>query len=79
MKKNMTMIFTIVMIVIVAVYDVYAMIIGGTENSISHMLITKSYDYPIIPFLIGVLTGHLVWRMKDTKETKKISDKINQQ
>lgn len=74
--KNMTMIFTVVIVVIVTVYDVYAMAIGGTENSISHMLITYAYHYPILPFLVGFIMGHLFWRMRDTKETNKVSDKI---
>jgi hypothetical protein len=74
--KNMTMIFTVSVFVLVAIYDVYAMIVGGTENSISHFLIEKSYSYPVLPFLIGVVIGHLFWRMRDTAATKKISDEI---
>lgn len=73
----MTKIFTLVIFVIIAVYDVYAMIVGGTENSISHLIITASYKYPILPFLMGLLAGHLWWRMHDTKETKKIADFID--
>ena len=73
----MTKIFTLVMFIIVAIYDVYAIVTGGTENSISHLLIVSSYKYPILPFLIGVVCGHLWWRMSDSAETKRISDFIH--
>ena len=73
----MTKIFTLVMFIIVAIYDVYAIVTGGTENSISHLLIVSSYKYPILPFLIGVVCGHLFWRLSDTRDTKKIADFIH--
>jgi hypothetical protein len=75
----MTKIFTLVMFVVVAIYDVYAMIVGGTENSISHLMITWAYKYPIFPFVMGILCGHLFWRMHDTKATKSISEFIDKE
>lgn len=59
-------------------YDVYAIIEGGTEASISYMFYSWSYKYPIFTwsmgFLPGVLVGHFFWRIRDTKETQKFSD-----
>lgn len=74
--KNLTMKFTVGMFIVIAIYDVFAMAIGGTENSISHLMITAAYHYPIFPFLMGVLVGHLFWRMRDTKATAEIAKTI---
>lgn len=75
--KNLTSYFTIAVFIFVATYDVYAISVGGTENTISHLLITISYKYPIFPFLMGLICGHLFWRMHDTKRTKEISEFID--
>lgn len=67
--KKITGFFTIGLIVAIAVYDVVAIINGGTEASISHLLITYAYKYPAMPFCVGFVMGHLFWRMPGTKET----------
>jgi len=66
----MTAIFIGVCVVVIGAYDVYAILVGGKEASISWTLVEWSYDYPSIPFLSGFLCGHLFWRMKDPKDTK---------
>ncbi len=68
--KKMTAIFIGVCVVVIGAYDVYAILVGGKEASISWTLVEWSYDYPSIPFLSGFLCGHLFWRMKDPKDTK---------
>ena len=74
--KNKTLIVTlaiIVAIIAVLVYDAIAIYFGGTEASISSLIITASYQMPFMVFLIGfflgVLCGHLFWRMKPNKDT----------
>lgn len=56
-------------------YDVFALIKGGTEGTISHWMIVSSYDYPLIPFFWGFLTGHFFWRLRDTIATKNLGRK----
>jgi len=41
--------------------DVYLVIRGGLPATISWFLWTNSVKYPIIPFVLGVLAGHLFW------------------
>ena len=80
--KNKTAIFTVLLIalvtVLIAVYDVWAISKGGTEASISHLIFVWSYKYPMFTFMAGlisgILIGHLFWRLRDTEESKKISD-----
>ena len=80
--KRITAVFIISFIVftvlMVGGFDIYAMIKGGTEATVSFTIYKWSYQYPIFTFAMGffpgVLVGHFFWRIRDTKETKIISD-----
>jgi hypothetical protein len=72
--KTVTIIFMILIAVAIAIYDVIAIIYGGTEASISSHLIVWSYEFPAATFLFGFLCGHLFWRMKGNKDTRKIDN-----
>lgn len=71
--KKYTFIFIVAVIVSIAVYDTIAISGGGTEASVSHMMIAWSYKYPAFTFLLGFTMGHLFWRMKDTKTTEQLT------
>jgi hypothetical protein len=64
------------LIFLVLAYDVYAIYLGTSEASISSLIISLSYEMPFMVYLIGlangILVGHLFWRMKRNKDTKKI-------
>jgi hypothetical protein len=65
------------LIVIVLVYDAIAIHYGGTEASISSLIITSAYQMPFMVFctglFIGILIGHLFWRMRGNEDTKKLN------
>lgn len=67
-----TVIFVFVVIVAIGVYDVLAIQGGGTEASISHLLITWSYKYPAFTFLMGFTMGHLFWLISPTKKLNEL-------
>lgn len=71
---QMVMIGIVLLIVIILIYDAYAISQGGTEASISSQIIVLSYKQPflvsMISWFIGLLQGHLFWRMKGNKDTK---------
>lgn len=71
--RNKTFVFIVATLVAIGIWDVYAIVGGGKEASISHMIIELSYEYPSFTFLIGFAMGHLFWRMR---ETKILTDKI---
>jgi len=71
MQKT-TMIFSLIIFVLIAVYDVFAIYKGGTEASISYLIIVWSYEYPVFTFATGFLMGHLFWRVRNVG---KLSDK----
>jgi membrane protein implicated in regulation of membrane protease activity len=73
--------FAIIPFLIAAIlgYDVYAIMTGGTDASISALIIKSSYEMPFmtfsIGFFMGVLVGHLFWRMRSNDMTKEIDKK----
>ena len=79
-KITKTVTFAVIPLMIVAllVYDVVAIKEGGTEASISSLIITSAYEMPFmvfcIGFFIGVLVGHLFWRMRPNKDTTRIDN-----
>lgn len=52
-----------VAVVILLGYDAFAVIKGGIQNTISWQFVDLSKKYPFLPFMLGVLCGHLVGQM----------------
>lgn len=68
--KKITLLFLGALTAVVAIYDVYVLSSAGAEATISSVIISLSHDFLIIPFLAGVLAGHLFWRMDSNKDVK---------
>jgi predicted permease len=60
---NLTLIFIVVVVVAIAAFDVFIIIKKGKKESISAHIIRASHNYPLIPFLLGIVCGHLFWSM----------------
>jgi len=71
--KKKTVYFIALTIMLIAIWDVYAIVNGGTEASISHTMIVWSYKYPAFTFLMGFVMGHLFWRVRETKELTEVT------
>lgn len=67
--QTYTRIFIAATIGVIIIYDVWVAVAGGTGTTVSHELITWAYRYPILPFALGVVFGHLFWRMPSTPDT----------
>ncbi len=67
--KTVTAIFTVAFVLIALGYDAYVLIADGTEATISHLIITASKEFTLIPFLFGFLMGHFYWPLRPTKKT----------
>ena len=65
-----TVIFILVMVTAIIVFDFYIVFEEGAIESISAYIIRWSYNYPSIPFLTGFIAGHLFWRMTDNRVGK---------
>jgi hypothetical protein len=53
--------FIAVMVSITIIVDVALAIFFGSKNTISRTLYVLSSKYPIIPFGLGVVAGHILW------------------
>jgi len=58
-----TAIFIGLVILAILVFDVYIIAKKGRYHSVSAFLIRASYEWPMIPFLMGYVCGHLFWKM----------------
>ena len=61
---NITILFCVILVIAVAAFDVYIIAKKGKKESISAHIIRASHNYPLIPFLLGIVCGHLFWSMK---------------
>jgi hypothetical protein len=59
---TITAILLVVALAAVAVYDAYAGLFLGGDATVTSVVQAWSRDYPLIPFLAGLLAGHLFWR-----------------
>jgi zinc transporter ZupT len=65
--KKATLIFTVLTVIVIALYDVFALATGGYEATISCLIYTYSKQQPIIPFVFGVFAGHLFFPNKEAR------------
>lgn len=63
--RKITGIFIVVMVLVIAAYDIWVIAEHGKAASISWVIIEWAHAHPSIPFLSGYLCGHLFWRMRD--------------
>lgn len=71
-KGKITAIFIGVIVVSITIYDVFVIVKHGVDYSISTKIIAWSYEFPVFTFAMGFICGHLFWRLRDSKKTKKL-------
>lgn len=57
--RTQTEVFICAALAVIILWDVYAVLRGGSEATISRILYDVATAYPIIPFAVGILIGHL--------------------
>lgn len=60
--KKITQLVIIATIIVLSVYDAFALSLGGMDATISLTIWKTSLRYPVIPFASGFLCGHLFWQ-----------------
>lgn len=73
MNKYIKITGIVIVSVIIALigYDLWVMAVGGKDASISQVVIDYAYQYPIGVLAIGILLGHLFWRMPNRYKVTK--------
>jgi hypothetical protein len=46
-------------VILLAIYDLYAVVTGGTNSSISRFMQDAGFDAPAIVFTCGFIAGHI--------------------
>jgi len=59
-----TAVFVVAIIVLCIGWDVVAALLGGEESTISYVVASASYRWPVVAFAGGFLAAHLWWRMR---------------
>lgn len=59
---------TLYLLLLIGVADIY--LIKSGQHSISNVILLASKDWAIIPFMFGMLAGHLFWANKPDEKEK---------
>lgn len=66
--RTVTGAFLVGLTAVIAVYDVVAAVFGGYQATISSVLYFQGQKWPIIPFALGVLAGHLFFPNREASK-----------
>jgi hypothetical protein len=61
--ETVTKVIILLIVVIVAVWDVFLISTGNCAATFSVVLYESSKAWPIIAFALGVLCGHVFWQI----------------
>lgn len=61
---NTTQFFMLGLLVAILLFDAVTVLLWGSEYSISKNTYRLAVEWPIIPFLLGVVAGHVLWPLK---------------
>ena len=61
-------------VIILGIYDLYAVSTGGVASSISRYMQNAGFDAPAIVFTFGFICGHLFGYMKPLSKQDKLND-----
>lgn len=56
-----TLLFIIAALVVIFGFDLFTLFHDGYESTISWVTYTLAQKQPIVPFLLGIVFGHLFW------------------
>jgi len=60
---HVTRMLVVFIVAVVAAWDVYVIFQGQQEATFSVVLYESSKRWPVIPFVLGFLCGHVFWQI----------------
>lgn len=77
---NLTVLFMLMLVLTVAIFDVWVIFSKGKRESISAWIIRESKNYPLVVLLLGIVLGHLFWSMNtfDWADPEYILERCNE-
>jgi uncharacterized membrane protein len=64
MKGTPTYIMIGLIVLIIACYDLFAILAWGSDYTFSTVILDLAQREPVVPLLVGVVLGHLFWPMR---------------
>ena len=61
--RILTKFFIIITLAVILIYDVYAVLAGGTRSTISQVMAEWTVEWAPLTHLLMFLMGHMVWPM----------------
>lgn len=59
--NNVAYITIAAIVVVVWIVDVWLFMYGQDKHTISQAIVVVAQRYPLLPFMLGILVGHLLW------------------
>lgn len=53
--------FIVVAVILIVVFDIIALMLWGENGSLSRVMLAIARQWPIAPFALGVIVGHIFW------------------
>ncbi len=63
--RQTTQVVLLLAFLVLGAYDLFAYLAWGREQTLSVVLFESSVEWPVIPFALGFLAGHLFWPIRD--------------
>ena len=63
--NNIAFVTLAAIVVVVWVIDVYLFMGGTNKHTLSQAIVVVAQRYPLLPFILGILVGHLLWPMRN--------------
>lgn len=60
---DLTTLFVVSAVCVITMFDIWQLATKGIDATISKLLMQAAHRWPIIPFALGVVCGHLFWTM----------------
>lgn len=61
MSRRLTIAILVMTAVVLIVWDIYVAVNGVSGDTISEVVLSFAQKHPVIPFVFGVVMGHLFW------------------
>ncbi len=68
--RNVTAMLVISLILLLVLFDFVIYARGGSEATISRVILRWAIGWPFVPFMAGLLCGHLFWSQDLTQRSQ---------
>lgn len=67
MTRRVTIILLVAFVVVLAGWDIFAAAEPTAGDTISELVLATARRHPVLPFVVGIICGHLFWPQGETQ------------